>query len=366
MHFGMIRKRRKHLHFTRTIHLRPFFKCACSTVPHNLQAMCPDRISNSGGYTAVRSVMHLGMIPKWRKHKKNIRSNKLRPVIKCACSSGPQNVHAMCPDRNPNSGDDTAARWVMRLGMIPKWGNTNITYEAVSSGVWSSVLGPQHHKIYKQCALTEFVIRVMTQPPGEWCTLVWSANGENTYILHEPLTWGLLSSVLASVTGYVTNRNYVQQYYDVIYVSLVVSTSGKISKGGVYEVVHSEKPNDSMHLRMECSCMTACGTILQHSLIPPLKDLIPSKVLVWAPFLKLISNAQTPINKSQVCCMLCFHPIARCHPSIAPLFWLQWLHTQDHSRYTYTLAQIPPLGTHGTQLRPWLQTSTSSQGANSA
>jgi hypothetical protein len=121
MHFGMIRKRRKHLHFTRTIHLRPFSKCACSTVPHNLQAMCPDRIFNSGGYTAVRSVMHLGMIPKWRKHKKNIQSNKLRPVVKCACSSGPQNVHAMCPDRNPNSGDDIDSRSVMHLGMIPKW-----------------------------------------------------------------------------------------------------------------------------------------------------------------------------------------------------------------------------------------------------
>jgi hypothetical protein len=78
----------------------------------------------------------------------------------------------------------------------------------------------------------------------------------------------------------VTKRNYVQQYYDEIYAPLVVSTSGKISKGGVYEVVHSEKLNDSMHLRLECSCITACGTVLQHSLIPPLKDLIPFKVLV--------------------------------------------------------------------------------------
>jgi hypothetical protein len=76
-----------------------------------------------------------------------------------------------------------------------------------------------------------------------------------------------------SVTGYVTKRNYVQQYYDVTYVPLAVSTSGKISIGWVvYEVVHIEKPNDSMHLRMECSCVTACtcGTVLQHSLIPPL------------------------------------------------------------------------------------------------
>jgi hypothetical protein len=28
----------------------------------------------------------------------------------------------------------------------------------------SSVLAPQHHKMYKQCNLTEFEIRVMTQP----------------------------------------------------------------------------------------------------------------------------------------------------------------------------------------------------------
>jgi hypothetical protein len=216
--------------------------------------MWPDRVSNSGGYTAVRSVMHLGMIPKWRKHKKNIRSNKLRPVIKCACSTGPQNVHAMCPDRNPNSGDDTAARWVMHPGMIPELRKhqhymrrttcrhvikcayftapQNVHVKCpdriLNSGGYIAVRSVMHlgmmpkwkkqknyirsiklrplikcacstvpHKMYKQCNLTEFEIRVITQPQGEWCTLVWSANGEITYILHEPFTWGLFPSVLA-------------------------------------------------------------------------------------------------------------------------------------------------------------------------
>jgi hypothetical protein len=177
MHQGMIRKRKKHLHFTRSIKLRPFIKCACSTAPRNVHAMCPDRIRNSGDDTAARSKMHQSMIPKWRKHqhymrrttcrhvmmcacstahenvhvlrpdrtprsgeytaarsamhqgmirkrKKHLhftRSIKLRPFIKCACSTAPQNVHAMCPDRIRNSGDDTAARSKMHQSMIPKW-----------------------------------------------------------------------------------------------------------------------------------------------------------------------------------------------------------------------------------------------------
>jgi hypothetical protein len=100
---------------------RPIIKCSCSTAPDNLHAMCSDRSPNSGDSTAARSVMHLGMIPKWRKHKKNIRSNELRPFIKCACSTKPDNLHAMCPDRNPNSDDSTAARSVMHLDMIPNW-----------------------------------------------------------------------------------------------------------------------------------------------------------------------------------------------------------------------------------------------------
>jgi hypothetical protein len=41
----------------------------------------------------------------------------------------------------------------------------------------------------------------------------------------------------SSVTGCVTKGNYVQQHYDVTYVLLAASTSGKSSKGGAYEVV---------------------------------------------------------------------------------------------------------------------------------
>jgi hypothetical protein len=121
MHLGMMPKWDKHKDYIRSMKLRPSIKCACSTAPQNVHAKCPDRVLNSGGYVAVRSLMHLGIIPKWRKHKKNIRSNELRPFIKCACSTTPDNLHAMCPDRNHNSGHSTAARSVMHLGMIPKW-----------------------------------------------------------------------------------------------------------------------------------------------------------------------------------------------------------------------------------------------------
>jgi hypothetical protein len=170
MHLGMIRKRRKHLHVTQTINFRPFIKCACSTVPHNLQAMCPDRISNSGGYTTVRSVMHLGMIPKWRKHQHYMRRTACRHVIKCACSTAPQNAHAKCTDRILNSGGNMDSRSVMHLGMIPTWRKHKRTYEAINWGLWSSVLAPEDHKMYMHCALTEIPIQVMTQPPSEWCT----------------------------------------------------------------------------------------------------------------------------------------------------------------------------------------------------
>jgi hypothetical protein len=110
MHLGMIPKWRKHKSYIRSIKLRPSIKCACSTAPHNVHAKCPDRVLSSGGYIAVRSVMHLRIIRIWRKHKKNIRSNKLRPLIKCACYTATQNVQAVCPDRIRNSSDDAAAR----------------------------------------------------------------------------------------------------------------------------------------------------------------------------------------------------------------------------------------------------------------
>jgi hypothetical protein len=44
-----------------------------------------------------------------------------------------------------------------------------------------------------------------------------------------------------SVTGCVTKGNYVQLCYDVTYVLLAVSASGKSSKGGAYEVVHRKE-----------------------------------------------------------------------------------------------------------------------------
>jgi hypothetical protein len=95
MHQGMIRKRKKHLHFTRSIKLRPFIKCACSTAPQNVHAMCPDRIRNSGDDTAARSKMHQSMIPKWRKHLHFTRTIKFRPFFKCACATAPHTLHTM-------------------------------------------------------------------------------------------------------------------------------------------------------------------------------------------------------------------------------------------------------------------------------
>jgi hypothetical protein len=121
MHLGMIRKRKKHLHFQRTIDFRLFIKCSCSTAPDNLHAMCTDRNPNSRDSTAARSVMHLGMIPKWRKHQHYMRRATCRHVIESACSTAPQNVHATCPNQVLSSGDHTAPRSVMHLGMIPKW-----------------------------------------------------------------------------------------------------------------------------------------------------------------------------------------------------------------------------------------------------
>jgi hypothetical protein len=121
MHLGMIRKRKKHLHFLRTIDFRPFIKCSCSTAPDNLHAMCTDRNPNSGDSTAARSVMHLGMIPKCRKHQHYMRRATCRHVIESACSTASHNVHAKCPDRVLISGGYIAVRSVMHLGMIPIW-----------------------------------------------------------------------------------------------------------------------------------------------------------------------------------------------------------------------------------------------------
>jgi hypothetical protein len=121
MRLGIIRKRGKHLSFARSIKFRPFIKYACATAPQNVHAMCPDRIQNSGDDTAARSEMHLSMIPKWRKHLHFTRIIKLRPFIKCACATAPHNLDAMSSDRISNSGDYTAVRSVMHLGMIPKW-----------------------------------------------------------------------------------------------------------------------------------------------------------------------------------------------------------------------------------------------------
>jgi hypothetical protein len=121
MHLGMIRKRKKHLHFLRTIDFRLFIKCSCSTAPDNLHAMCTDRNPNSGDSTAARSVMHLGMIPKWRKHQHYMRRATCRHFIKCPCFTAPHNVHAKCPDRVLISGGYIAVRSVMHLGMIPIW-----------------------------------------------------------------------------------------------------------------------------------------------------------------------------------------------------------------------------------------------------
>jgi hypothetical protein len=120
MHLGMISKQRKHLSFARSIKLRPFVKCACATAPQNVHAMCPDRIPNSGDDTPARSEMHLSMIPKWRQHLHFTRIIKLRPFIKCACATAPENVHAMRPYQIPNFGNSKAARSVMHLGMIRK------------------------------------------------------------------------------------------------------------------------------------------------------------------------------------------------------------------------------------------------------
>jgi hypothetical protein len=120
MHLGMIRKLKKHQHYMRRTTCRHVIKYACFTAPQNVHVTCPDRNLISGGYRAVRSVMHLGTIPKWRKHKNYVQSIKLRPLIKCACSTAPQKVQAMCPDRIRKSSDDAAARWLMHLGMIRK------------------------------------------------------------------------------------------------------------------------------------------------------------------------------------------------------------------------------------------------------
>jgi hypothetical protein len=60
----------------------------------------------------------------------------------------------------------------------------------------------------------------------------------------------------------------MQQYEDIIYVLLVVSTSDESSKLGSSRLLSKEKSTTRlMHLCIECSIITASYTLVQHSLI---------------------------------------------------------------------------------------------------
>jgi hypothetical protein len=99
IHLGMIPKRRKHLQFIASTICRPVLQFACSAAPHNVPAMCPDPFLISGGYPAHSALIHLGMIPKRRKHPHFMESTIFGSVIQCTCSTAPYNVPAMWPDR---------------------------------------------------------------------------------------------------------------------------------------------------------------------------------------------------------------------------------------------------------------------------
>jgi hypothetical protein len=98
--------------------------------------------------------------------------------------------------------------------------------------------------------------------------------------------------------------------------------------------------------------MTPCFYVLHHSMWHFLATLTDSTTEVYHPI------QSTGVTS--------FPQVALDHPSNALLFWSQWRHTQEHSRCTYKLARTFPLSTHGAQLRPELQTSASSHGANGA
>jgi hypothetical protein len=120
IHLGMIPKRRKHQHFILSTVFRPGIKCACSTAPYNVPAMFPGRFPISGGCPAHGAVIHLGMISKRRKRQHFITSTIFRPGIQCARSAAPQNVPAMCPGRFLISGGYAVPSAVLHLGIILK------------------------------------------------------------------------------------------------------------------------------------------------------------------------------------------------------------------------------------------------------
>jgi hypothetical protein len=120
IHLGMIPIRRKHLQFIVSTISRPGFQFACFTAPHNVPAMCPDPFLISGGYPAHSAVIHLGMIPKRRKHLQFVEGTIFRPGIQFGCFTAPHNVPAMCPDPFLISGGYTAHSALIHPGMIPK------------------------------------------------------------------------------------------------------------------------------------------------------------------------------------------------------------------------------------------------------
>jgi hypothetical protein len=97
IHLGMIPKRRKHLQFIASTICRTVLQFACSAAPHNVPAMCPDPFLISGGYTAHSALIHPGMIPKRRTHPHFMESTIFRPVLQCAYSTATHIVPAMCP-----------------------------------------------------------------------------------------------------------------------------------------------------------------------------------------------------------------------------------------------------------------------------